>query len=73
MPYFGMLRSVALVITEVSKVRISSIVRVRRFGKIGTPLTIARNRNGVLFLVKLTQVGTRQNSSGASGESKGDC
>jgi hypothetical protein len=43
----GMLRCVALVRTEVSKERSASIIRVTRFGELGTMLAVTSNRRSL--------------------------
>jgi hypothetical protein len=45
MPSSGMLRRVALVRTDVSEERITSIIRVTRIGKLGKMLAVTGNRN----------------------------
>jgi hypothetical protein len=45
MPSCEMLRSVALVRTQVSEERINSIIRVTRIGVLGTKLTVTSNRS----------------------------
>jgi hypothetical protein len=40
----GLLRRVALVITDVSEERIVSIIRVKRIGELGTTLAVTSNR-----------------------------
>jgi hypothetical protein len=44
MPSSGMLRRVALVITDVSEEFSSSIIRVTRIGELGTTLDVTSNR-----------------------------
>jgi hypothetical protein len=44
----GMLRRVALVRTDVSEERSSSIIRVTRIGELGTPLAVTSNRRTLL-------------------------
>jgi hypothetical protein len=44
MPYFGMLRHVDLVRTDVSEERIASIIRVTRMGKLRTTVAVTSNR-----------------------------
>jgi hypothetical protein len=44
MPSSGMLRRVALVRTDVSEERITSIIRVTRIGELGTALALTNNR-----------------------------
>jgi demethoxyubiquinone hydroxylase (CLK1/Coq7/Cat5 family) len=43
MPSSGMLRSEALVITDVSEERSASIIRVTRVGELGTTLVVTSN------------------------------
>jgi hypothetical protein len=45
MPSYGMLLSVALVITDVSEERITFIIRVTRIGELGTTLAVTSNRH----------------------------
>jgi hypothetical protein len=45
MPYYGLLRHVALVKTDVSKEPSASITRVTRIGDIGRTLAVTSNRN----------------------------
>jgi hypothetical protein len=44
MPSSGMIRRVALVGTDVSEERRAFIIRVKRIGKLGTPLAVTSNR-----------------------------
>jgi hypothetical protein len=44
MPSFGMLRRVALVLTDVSDVRSASLLRVTRIGELETMLAITSSR-----------------------------
>jgi hypothetical protein len=44
MPSSGMLHRVALVTTDVSEERSASIIRVTRFGELGTTLAVTSNR-----------------------------
>jgi hypothetical protein len=41
----GMLRRVAIVITDVSEERSASFIRVTRIGELGTTLAVTNNRN----------------------------
>jgi hypothetical protein len=58
----GMLRRVALVITDVSKEPISSFIRMARIGELGTTLAVTSNRRTLRRNTKsvLTR-GTRRN------------
>jgi hypothetical protein len=47
----GMLRRVALVITDVSEELGASIIRVTRIGELGTTLAVTSNRRTLTFLV----------------------
>jgi hypothetical protein len=44
MPSSGMLRNVALVITDVSEDNTAPIIRVTRIDEVGTTLTVTSNR-----------------------------
>jgi hypothetical protein len=44
MPSSLMLRSVAVLKTDVSEERVASIIRVTRIGELGTTLAVTRNR-----------------------------
>jgi hypothetical protein len=48
MVFFGMLR-LALVRTDVSEIRIASIIRVTRIGTLGTTLAVTSNRRTVFL------------------------
>jgi hypothetical protein len=45
MPFLGILRCVALVITDISEERIASIIRETRISELQTTLPVSRNRS----------------------------
>jgi hypothetical protein len=47
MSTFGMLRHVALVITDVSEERIATIMRVARIGEVGIALAVTSNMRSI--------------------------
>jgi hypothetical protein len=53
MPSSGMLRRVALVITDISEDHSASIIRVTRIGELGTTLGVSSNRSKLLLLATL--------------------
>jgi hypothetical protein len=56
----GMLRSVALVRTDVSEERMASIIKVTRIGELGTTLAVTSNRSTLRNISVLTKA-TRRN------------
>jgi hypothetical protein len=61
MTSFGMLRSVALVRTDVSEKRSASIIRVTRIGEVGTTLVVTSNRRMLRRNTPVLTRATRRN------------
>jgi hypothetical protein len=52
----GMLRRVALIITDVSEELSASFIRLTRIGELGTTLAVTRNRNSMRLLLVTASV-----------------